>query len=183
MKSHRSTSRNSSTVSAAALTTLVFLVTGCSDDGEKREYTVPDTLCGTAVDSEALAPFLPGGNKITVRDRSYSGSRGCEVIVDDKLIVTTSQMWMEENRTTSFVAARQSLDTLDKSAEDGRFVYSGNEAFGKTLDCVDTKYKQELYTVIQADGTKNRDAEAMKRLILSFTESVEESAECTAGAQ
>ncbi|WP_432031752.1 hypothetical protein [Streptomyces antibioticus] len=44
------------------------------------------------------------------------------------------------------------------------------------------KHQQELYTVIQADGSKRRDADATKRLVLSSTEAVEESAACTAGA-
>lgn len=183
MQSQRAVARKSSAVSVTALTTLVFLLAGCSEEGQKRDYTVPDSLCGTVIDSEALASILPGGRKITVRDRSYSGSNGCEVIVDNKLIVTATQTWMEEGRTTAFIAARQSLDTLDKTAENGRFVYSGNEAFGKTRDCVDTEYKQELYTVIQADGAEHRDAEAMKRLIVSFTEAVEKSADCKAGAE
>lgn len=61
-------------------------------------------------------------------------------------------------------------------------MYSGFEAFGKTRGCVDTRYKQELYTVVQAEGSKHRDAEAMKHLILAFTGEIEKSAECTAGA-
>ncbi|MFH0172896.1 hypothetical protein [Streptomyces cacaoi] len=185
-ESHRATARKVHRVhrvSVTALTSLVILLAGCSSDGQEREYAVPGTLCGTAVETDALSPFLPAGREITVKDRSYSGSKGCEVIVDDKLIMTTTQMWTDEGTTTALFAAQQSLDTPDKSTEDGRFVYSGFEAFGKTRGCVDTKYKQELYTVIQAEGSKHRDAEAMKRLILSFTGSVEKSAECKAGAE
>ncbi|GAB7104860.1 hypothetical protein JCM4814A_31740 [Streptomyces phaeofaciens JCM 4814] len=181
MKTHRTIARKSSAAWATILAA-AFLLVACSGEEQKREYALPDTLCGTAVDRDALAPFLPTGSKIAVKDKSYSGSKGCQVVVDKKLIVTSAQMWMEEGRTTAFVAARQSLSTLDETAEDGRFVYSGNEAFGKTRGCVDTKYKQELYTVIQAEGSEYKDAKAMKRLIISFTEAVEKSAECTAGA-
>ncbi len=161
---------------------LVRLVAGCGDEGQERAYAVPRTLCGTAVDRGALASFLPAGSEIAVKEKSSSGHERCQVIVDGKLIVTTAQMWAEADRTTAFTAARQSIGALDETAEGGRFVYSGNEAFGKTRGCVDAKYQQELYTVIQADGSKRRDADAMKRLILSFTEAVEESAACTAGA-
>ncbi|MFJ9716345.1 hypothetical protein ACIRPQ_10450 [Streptomyces sp. NPDC101213] len=166
----------------AVLTTLTLLITGCGDEEQNRDYAIPHTLCGTAVDSDDLALFLPAGQKITVKDRSYPGSKGCQVIVDGVLIVTTVQMWIEEGKTTAFVAARQSFDTPDRSADSGRFRYSGHEAFGKTRDCLDTKYRQELYAVIQASGSKYRDPEAMKRLIVSFTKEVEESDECTAGA-
>ncbi|MFF8973208.1 hypothetical protein [Streptomyces sp. NPDC014995] len=183
MNSHRAIPRKASAVSATVLTALAFLLTGCSDEQQKREYAVPGALCGTAVDSDALTSFLPPGSKITVKGKAYSGAEGCQVVVDDKLIVTAARMWLEEGRTTAYVAARQSFDTPDQSAEDGRFRYSGHEAFGKTRGCVDMKYKQELYTVIQAEGSEHRDAAAMKRLILSFTEAVERSAECTEGAQ
>lgn len=182
MKPDRTTSRKSSLVSAAALTTLAFVIMGCGGEENEREYAIPRTLCGTAVDSDALAPFLPSGKKVTVRDKSSPGSKVCQVIVDNKLIVTTSQMWLEEGRTTAYVAARQSFDTPDHSAEAGRFRYSGYEAFGKTRGCVDTKYKQELYTIMRAEGSKHRDADAMKRLIISYTKEVEKSAGCTAGA-
>ncbi|MFF3207299.1 hypothetical protein [Streptomyces sp. NPDC002962] len=183
MKSDRTTVRKSGTVCIAALTILAFLQTGCSEEDQKREYAVPGTLCGAAVDRDDLAPFLPAGRKIVVKGRFYSGSKGCEVIVDGKLIMTTTQMWMGEGTTTALFAARQSLDSPDKSTEDGRFVYSGFEAFGKTRSCVDTRYKQELFTIIQAEGSTYREAEAMRRLILAFTGEIEKSAECTAGAE
>jgi hypothetical protein len=182
MKPDPTTLRKYSLISAAILTTLTLAITGCGGDEQKREYAIPSTLCGTTVDSDALTPFLPAGQKITVKDKSYSGAKGCQVAVDSKLIFTTSQVWLEEGNTTAFVAARQSLDKPSHSADSGRFRYSEYEAFGKTRGCVDTKYKQELYTIMQASGSKHRDAEAMKRLIISYTKEVEKSAECTAGA-
>ncbi|MFJ4820598.1 hypothetical protein [Streptomyces sp. NPDC088801] len=157
-------------------------ITGCGGEEQQREYAVPSTLCGTVVDSDTLAPFLPSGHKITVKDKSYSGARVCQVTVDNKLIFTANQIWLKEGGATAFVAARQSLDTPGRSAESGRFRYSEYEAFGKTRGCVDNEYKQELYTIMQASGSKHRDAESMKRLIISYTKQVEKSAECTAGA-
>lgn len=182
MKRDRTALRKCSLIWAATITTLTLTITGCGDDEQQRKYAIPGTLCGTVVDSDTLAPFLPSGNKVTVKDASYSGAKGCQVTVDNKLIFTTTQVWLEEGGTTAFVAARQSLDTPGHSAESGRFRYSEYEAFGKTRDCVDTKHKQELYTIMQASGSKHRDAEAMKRLIISYTKKVEKSAECVAGA-
>ncbi|GAA3828986.1 hypothetical protein ACFS5L_44505 [Streptomyces phyllanthi] len=166
----------------AAVTALVAATSGCSGDKEEREYAVPSALCGMAVDAEDLTPFLPAGRKITVRDKSSTGIESCEVVVDDTLILTTTQAWLEQGRTTAYFASGQTLNALDHSAEEGRFRYSGNEAFGKAQGCTDTKDKQELYTAIQAQGSKHRDADAMKRLIASYTKEVESSAECTAGA-
>ncbi|WP_146046259.1 hypothetical protein [Streptomyces cahuitamycinicus] len=182
MKPDRTALRKYSLISAAILTTLTLAITGCGRAEQKREYAIPRTLCGTTVNSDALAPFLPTGQKIRVKDNSYSGAKGCEVIVDRKLIFTTSQVWLDEGNTTAFVAARQALDMTRHSADSGRFQYSEYEALGKTRGCVDTKYKQELYTIMQASGSKHRDAESMKRLIISYTKQVEKSDECTAGA-
>ncbi|MFJ7414964.1 hypothetical protein ACIQWZ_29805 [Streptomyces sp. NPDC098077] len=67
---------------------------------------------------------------------------------------------------------------MEKTADAGRYVYSDNQAFGKTQGCVDAKYKQELCTGVQAYGSDHEDADAMKRLIVSFTETVEKSDAC-----
>ena len=182
MKPTRTTFWKYNLISIATLTSLTFTLAGCGGDEKKREYTVPNNLCGIPVDSDILAPFLPSGRKITVKDKSYSGAKGCQVTVDNKLIFITNPVWLEGGRTTTFVAARQSLDRNSHSAESGKFRYSGYEAFGKTRGCIDTKYKQELYTIMQASGSKHRDAEAMKRLIISYTKGVEKSSECAAGA-
>jgi hypothetical protein len=168
------------------IATAVFLVSalsGCSNDGPEREYAIPATLCGTAINSDDLAPFLPTGRDISVKGDSRSGIKDCEVVIDNVLVVTTTQAWLEDGRTTAYFASGQTLDTPTHSAHGGRFRYSGNEAFGKTRNCVDTKYRQELYTAVQAQGSRHNDADAMKRLITSYTSEVEKSAECTAGAQ
>ncbi|WP_327343278.1 hypothetical protein [Streptomyces europaeiscabiei] len=157
-------------------------LSGCSGDEAKREYAIPRTLCGIAIDSDGLTPFLPAGKKITVKGKSGGGINRCRVIVDDKIAATTTQAWLEDGRTTAYFATGQALDALDHSADGDRFRYSGNEAFGKTRNCVDTKYEQELYTAVQVSGSKHHDADAMKRLIISYTSQVEQSAECSAGA-
>ncbi|MFF4660202.1 hypothetical protein [Streptomyces sp. NPDC001381] len=184
MNTHRTTSAKYRAAAAITLATaLATLLIGCAGEEEKREYAVPSNLCGITVNSEDLAPFLPAGKDISVRDKSYAGAKGCQVAVDKKLILTTAQTWLEEGRTTAYFAARQSFDTPEQSADEGRFRYSGNQAFGKTQKCVDAKYKQELYTAIQAEGSEHKDAQAMKRLIVVYTEEVEDSAECKAGAE
>ncbi|MER6157632.1 hypothetical protein ABT147_19120 [Streptomyces sp. NPDC001868] len=167
----------------ATAATLVSVLSACSNDGPEREYAIPATLCGTAIDSDDLAPFLPAGKDISVKGDSRSGIKDCEVVIDNVLVVTTTQAWLEDGRTTAYFASGKTLDTPTHSANGGRFQYSGREAFGKTRNCIDAKYRQELYTAVQAQGSKHTDADAMKRLIISYTSEVETSAECTGGAQ
>lgn len=125
---------------------------------------------------------MPTGKEISIKEKSYSGVKNCEVVVDDKPIVATTLAWLEEGKTTAYFSAGQGLEAPEHSAEAGRFRFSDSKAFGKTQDCVDRRHKQELYTAVQAQGSEHRDADAMKRLIASFTKEIEASETCTAGS-
>ncbi|WP_157877976.1 hypothetical protein [Streptomyces torulosus] len=161
----------------------VPMVSGCSGGESKREYKVPRALCGIAVDRSDLTAFLPVGKNISVTSDSGIDWRRCNVVVDNTSVVNVTQFWLEKGRTTAYFARGQTLDDPKESMEGGRFLYSGYEAFGKTKSCVDKKYGQELYTAVQAQGSKHRDADAMKRLILAYTREVEKSAACTTPPQ
>ncbi|GAA3310254.1 hypothetical protein [Streptomyces cinereospinus] len=182
MKSRRTPSRKRATVVVPVIAALLAALCGCGEEAPGRNYAVPAELCGIAVGTDDLAPFLPAGDAISVRAKSGGGVRSCQVVVDGRLVLTTTQAWLEEGRTTAYFAYGQSLEAVGHSAEDDRFRYSGNEAFGKTAGCVDSRYGQELYTAMQAQGSGHRDADAMKRLITSYTHEVESSAACDAGA-
>lgn len=166
-----------------AIAVLVAALSGCDGDESERDYAVPQDLCGVAVDAGDLGPFLPDGKEITVRDKSGGGTKVCEVVVDDKLALRATQAWVEEGKTTAYFASSQSLEAPEHSAEDERFRYSGNEAFGKTEGCVDTEQRQELYTAVQAQSSEHKDADAMKRLITAYTDEVEASPSCKAGGK
>ncbi|MFJ2892648.1 hypothetical protein ACIO53_42125 [Streptomyces sp. NPDC087305] len=66
---------------------LVLATAGCTDSGS-RAYSVPDEVCGVAVDSDLLSPFLPDGKKLTQRayDAGQESPR-CRLSVDGKLVV------------------------------------------------------------------------------------------------
>ncbi|MFD5796535.1 hypothetical protein ACFWIO_24005 [Streptomyces diastatochromogenes] len=71
------------------------------------------------------------------------------------------------------------LEKVDHQTSDGRFAYSGDQAFGKTEGCRNRQnHDQVLYTAIQATGSKHRDAAAMRGLITDYTKAVEESKTC-----
>ncbi|WP_409469325.1 hypothetical protein [Streptomyces sp. HC307] len=182
MKYRQTASQQRGVAAISAIAALILTLSACGGNEQKRDYSIPDALCGVAVESDDLASFLPAGRDIDVRNKAASGVKTCEVVIDKKLIVTTTQAWLEEGKNTSYFAYSQSLENHDHSAEGGRFRYSGNEAFGKTDGCVDTQYGQELYTAVQAQGSEHSDADAMKRLITSFTSEVEASATCKASA-
>ncbi|MFF9215851.1 hypothetical protein [Streptomyces viridosporus] len=182
MTHHRRNSQRNRIIFILSIGVPVVFLAGC-DTGEKvRSYTTPHSLCGIKVDPEELAPFLPPGEKIKVRKEPHSGSTTCKVVVDDTLVLTTTQEWLKKGKSTVYFASGQTLEDIKFSTGDGRFRYSGNEGFGKTRECVDEVYEQELYTALQASGSKHKDPEAMKDLIVSYTNEVEKSPECTATA-
>ncbi|WP_158786534.1 hypothetical protein [Streptomyces sp. NRRL F-5065] len=170
--------RSGSALVAALLAVLVPAVAGCGAEEERRDYSVPGALCGVRVDAQELTPFLPPGKKLSVKPVVNPASTWCDVSVDGKLAVRTVQNWWQGGHDTAHFLRGQTLERVEQSADGGRYVYSGWQAFGKTKDCVDKNYGQELYTGVQAYGSDHRDADAMKRLIVSFTETVETSDAC-----
>ncbi|MFH8445878.1 hypothetical protein ACH4D3_32265 [Streptomyces sp. NPDC018026] len=165
------------------LTGLIML-SGCSDEDEKgeRDYAVPSSLCGTAVKSDEISPFFPAGAEITTQEEDHLGSVICKVIVDKKLILTATQAWVAEGKTTAYFASGQTLEKISHSSNAGKYRFSGNEGFGKTENCVRSDNSQELYTALQFQGSKHNDSDDMKHLITSYTKEVESSSRCTTDA-
>ncbi|WP_159072800.1 hypothetical protein [Streptomyces glaucescens] len=182
MSARLTPSRQRGMVVVPAVAVLVAALSGCGGDESRRDYAIPENLCGIAVDADDLGQFLPDGEDVTEREKSGGGTKVCEVVVDDKLALRATQAWVEEGKTTAYFASSQSLEAPEQSADDERFRYSGNEAFGKTGGCVDERNGQELYTAVQAQGSEHSDADAMRRLITAYTSQVEASASCGASA-
>ncbi len=101
--------------------------------------------------------------------------------VDNKVVATVVREWVAAGKTTWYFVSMQTLDKFDKSTDSDRYVYSGNQAFGKTRTCKDPQNKQELYASIQFWDAKHKDADSMKSLIMDFTGEVEKTSECATG--
>jgi hypothetical protein len=162
---------------AIAVSVLLLTLASCSEDEPEREYSVPRNACGTAIDADALAKFLPPGEKVSTEVTTASAkATRCAVSVDGKRVVYTAQEWWNDMSVREF-AKGVTLDKVGGQTEDGRFAYSGNQAFGKTNGCRNDR-GQVLYTAVLASGSKHRDAAAMKRLITKYTEAVQRSSVC-----
>ncbi|WP_428954382.1 hypothetical protein [Streptomyces sp. cg35] len=165
---------------SAAVGCLAFTLSGCSGEEPKREYSTPSSLCGTKIEANLLEEFLPAGEKLTVRGRRVGpDTTHCDVRVDSKTILVTTQTWWESGSTVARFAMGQTLDDPDKSSGAGSYLYSGYQAFGKVTDCVNPDHEdQELYTGLQATGSKHRDADSMLQMIKSYTKDVRGSQQC-----
>ncbi|MGW5098824.1 hypothetical protein ACWEQ1_14080 [Streptomyces nodosus] len=174
-----------STVRILCLLAVGLTLTGCSSGSSKgkREYALPDKLCGIHVDLEELAEFLPPGKKLATKEEFIDHdklSEQCDLSVDGEVAVRTSREWFPQQKTTRWHATAATLANLDHQADGGRFVYSGYEAFGKANDCrrIVSDEKHAMFTGVQVFGSKHRDAKAMKSVITRFTAAVEKSSVC-----
>ncbi|MFI9806699.1 hypothetical protein ACIHEJ_20460 [Streptomyces sp. NPDC052301] len=162
---------------------LLVTLSGCSEHKAARHYALPHSMCGIPVDSNRLAPFMPSGRKLTVKyDTSDEWASFCEISIDSRHVVQTEQMWMTGGHDTSYFVGGQANSKLNHQAEDGRFIFSGWEGFGKTRHCRSKKLlNSELFTAFQMHSSDHQDADAMKQLITEFTTAVEKTDTCRKG--
>ncbi|WP_159052395.1 hypothetical protein [Streptomyces longwoodensis] len=170
--------RLSAVAGAAVFLVALSACTGDQTEAEK-DYVAPQSACGAPINAKALSGFLPSGKKVTVEATSQTGAASkCAISVDGKLVVQTSWEWWNDMATFEF-ARGMTLDDPDKRTDDGRYLYSGYQAFGKATECEGGQRKdQVLFTAIQAVGTRHRDDTAMKQLIIDYTQAVEKSPMC-----
>lgn len=159
--------------------TLLLTLSACSGDQERRDYKIPRSLCGTEIDTAKFSAFLPSGEELTTKASTPTpNAKKCAVSVDGELIAQTSQEWWDNMSVQEF-ARGLTLDAQENQSKDGKYVYSGDQAFGKTTGCTSSKHpSQVLYTAIQFPGSEHRDADSMKEMITAYTKSVQESSSC-----
>ncbi|MFI6934432.1 hypothetical protein [Streptomyces sp. NPDC050287] len=138
-------------------------------------------MFGIPQDSDLLTAFLPGGDSATSKPLSPNGgTKRCDVIVDGDLAVRQIQTWWSGGESASNVAA--AYDKMDDSrvTDDGRFLYSGTGAVGKTATSCKSSDRpdQSLYAVVQVFAPGRSDSDAMKKLIAAYTKALEDSNEC-----
>lgn len=81
---------------AAAVLTLLFVGTaaGCATE-EKRDYSLPENLCGVPVDKELVDPLFPPGKTVEQQAEPLEPPvSSCRVLVDKRrvLFVSISQI-------------------------------------------------------------------------------------------
>jgi hypothetical protein len=152
---------------------------GCSEADQKQEYRVPKSLCGISIDQGALSQLLPPGRKISFEEKNPVPSRKrCQLNVDQKAALMSSQEWWEEG--TNIVEVAQGIPQL-KSAKltgDGNYLLTGSGA-AKKAHCSSVEHPgRDLFVTVQAYADKVDDSVAMERMITAYTRSVENSAAC-----
>lgn len=69
---------------------------------------------------------------------------------------------------------------IGKVRDEGRYLYTATGAVGKISSCVNSRFPDEvMFTVIEAQGDVEGDAQEMKKLINDYSKNVEKSSECS----
>ncbi|MET9964605.1 hypothetical protein ABZZ80_01410 [Streptomyces sp. NPDC006356] len=159
-----------------------LIVTACSSGEEnEKNYTVPRTQCGISLNPELLAPFLPGGERIAVKQSSPNGgTKRCDVIIDGQIAVREVQAWWSEGESVTSVAGAYAKMDNGQATGDNRYFYSDTGGIGKAAEpCKSTEHPgQDLYGIVQVFASGRADSDAMKSLITSYTKALEGSDEC-----
>ncbi|MFF9674795.1 hypothetical protein ACF1GS_24350 [Streptomyces eurythermus] len=104
---------------------LVGLTTSCSSPSPTREYAVPSDVCGTHVARSLLEPLLPPGEKVSAQPTSSVGVERCRMLVDGKVVLSTSIEKHDANTSVGDVASSAyGVEPTDTRADGGRTIYS-----------------------------------------------------------
>ncbi|WP_416520595.1 hypothetical protein [Streptomyces achromogenes] len=104
---------------------LVALTTSCSSSSPTREYAVPSDVCGTHMASSLLEPLLPPGKKVSTQPTSSVGVKRCRIVVDGKVVLSTSMEKHDANTGVGDVASSAyGVEPTDSRADGGHTIYS-----------------------------------------------------------
>ncbi|MFD6420356.1 hypothetical protein [Streptomyces sp. NPDC060198] len=168
-------------LSLSAAVVLASSLSACSDDEPAaKNYTVPTTLCGVAVDSAQVKTLLPGGDSLTsATSKPNGGTTRCDLSVDGKPALRLAQAWWGRLDTGATVAAAYSGTKGGETTGDYRYVWTSKAGVGKTASCTSPEHPEmRLFAIIQVLDSGAGDKTAMKSLINSYTETVNQSEDC-----
>ncbi|MDG9701758.1 hypothetical protein [Streptomyces sp. DH37] len=155
-------------------------MSACAEERE-REYEIPGSLCGTAVQTEALEPLMPPGKEVSTQTSSgVEGLTRCRVSVDGRQVLSVGVDWQKEGRSPSDVASfLAGVEPGDKETEDGRYLYSDEGAVGEVVCPEPRRPGRKLFVTARADQDEAPGETAMKEFIAAYAQAVGKSDECS----
>ncbi len=139
---------------------------------------MPTPLCGIPVDPAPVKAALPGGDSLTTATTKPNGGKmvRCDLSVDGKEALSLAQAWWSQGQTTATVSQGYANTDDGVLSEDERFVHTEKAGVGRTVSSckVSEHPEQDLYTVVETRDTGVDDPAAIEKLLIAFTEAVEE---------
>ncbi|MFS4107042.1 hypothetical protein [Streptomyces sp. PD-S100-1] len=173
---------NSSFLLGLAVLVGTTAVVGCSSEGPKRAFSVPKSLCGVSVSTEALSGLLPAsGKKVAVEQvgEPTDGSILCNVEVDGTMVLVVDV----ERINPGDDSARHILTSRlhppeQKTMDEDAIVYSDRGSASLTECRGAGVEKEDVSVFIKVLKPGRNDESAMKGLISSYTTSFRKQQPC-----
>ncbi|WP_146252179.1 hypothetical protein [Streptomyces carminius] len=150
-------------------TVLLLALTGCTEgEEEKREYSIPESLCGVNIDTDLTEPFMPPGKRIHQEEENSLIIWSCDISVDGEDVFRISRDSWEPGWSTRRFAVRHAYVKPEHESEDKSYVYSDNGAVA-TVRCTEQGGDRDLFLAAKADEN-SADEKAMEKLITAYRE-------------
>jgi hypothetical protein len=119
---------------ALAVAAAMLSLTSCSGDEGEKNYTIPNKLCGTAIDPQLLEPLLPAGDTFSAEPWEPALPT-CEISVDGERqgTVDVSSAGEPRDPVTYVEAARDPDEVSAWDVEDGGAVWFGDSLSGSMI--------------------------------------------------
>ncbi|MEU9545792.1 hypothetical protein [Streptomyces mirabilis] len=155
-------------------------VAGCSTEKPSREFTVPKTLCGVSVPTDALSHLLPasGRNLTAEAEGSTDDVQLCKVNVDDVMVLALSRERINAGDSAQHILLSQLSIARPKSAQDGTIAYA-DEAAVSLVKCRGADVEEEdISTLVNVLKPARPNESAMKSLISGYTAALNKQEPC-----
>nr|WSY51304.1 hypothetical protein OG999_15065 [Streptomyces sp. NBC_00886] len=153
---------------------------GCSAEKPSREFTVPKSLCGVSVPTDALSRLLPAsGKQLTAEaEGSTNDVLLCTVSVDDVRVLTLSRERIDAGDSARHILFTQLSIARPKFAEGSTIAYADHAAVS-LLKCRGADVVEEdISTLVNVLKPARPDESAMKSLISAYTAAVKKQGPC-----
>jgi hypothetical protein len=156
---------------------LLLSVSGCGAEEERREYSVPESLCGLDLGAGLVDPFLPPGKRIHQIEEDDSTDWSCDVSVDGEDVFQVTWEWWEPGWSTRRFASSQAYVKPEHEAADESYVYSGRGAV-TAVRCAERGQDWDVFLAARVRNEGVSDAEAMEEFIVAYREELMRSDPC-----
>lgn len=147
---------------------LVFSSVGCSQEEKKRNYSVPEQLCGLDVGGKLAEPFMPPGDRVHQAEEGGGVSIWhCDISVDDKAVFQMAREWWKPGWSARRFAPSQAYVEPEHEAADESYVYSDEGAVA-ALRCTEEGNDWDLFLVARVRDAGVPDEKAMGRFITAY---------------
>lgn len=143
-------------------------VSGCGTEERKREYSVPDSMCGVNVGTDLIEPFMPPGKQLQQAEEGDDVVIwSCDVSVDGEDVFQITREWWKPGWSARRFAPSQAYVEPEHEAADESYVYSDEGAVA-ALRCTEEGNDWDLFLVARVRDAGVPDEKAMGRFITTY---------------